>query len=205
MSNIPRHLLRILTCATAALVAACFVFVFSSTSLAQEVASAPEADLALLIRLESDIQLLNSGKIIRNPDLVALKAERRLKDILNRNPNASFHFQATEALRQVQEYLGGHQLSIATFYLDRDHKLKGASKGSLKGAESRLSEIVQKYQRFSKMDEVLLKLAIVALKEDRLDDARIYARTLMCDYPTSPHIEAAFRELNRMGLAIEKD
>lgn len=152
---------RTLTCAPAALIAACFIFIFSSTSPAQEMDGSPETDLALLIRLEADIQLLNSGKFIRNPDVVALKAERRLKDILNRNPNAAFHFQATEALRQVQEYLGNHLLSVANFYLGRDHKLRG----SLKGAESRLSEIVRKYPRFSKMDEVLLKLSIVASRQ----------------------------------------
>lgn len=176
MSNIPRHRHETLTGATAALVAACFIFIFSSTSAAQEMDGPPETELALLIRLEADIQLLNSGKILRNPDIVALKAERRLKDILERNPNASFHFQATEALRQVQEYLGSHQLSIATFYLGQEHK----GKGSLKGAESRLSEIVRKYPRFSKMDEVRLKLSIVASR---------------------PHLQS----LTALGEQIEKD
>lgn len=115
------------------------------------------------------------------------KAAKELNEILTLDPQTTFRTQIESDLDWLNEIIATHHLQFATFYMERGR--------GLDGARSRLREITQQYPKFSKMDEVLFRLATVALKQDRTDDAARYLSTLACKYPASEFLPRAVREL----------
>ena len=83
----------------------------------------------------------------------ARKAEQRLRVLLQQYPQTKLRPEVEQRLNEVQENLAMHNLQVARFYYDA--RYKGDGRG-LKGSQSRLKEIVEKYPNFSYMDEVLL-------------------------------------------------
>ena len=61
-----------------------------------------------------------------------------------------------------------HNLTIARYYWEVKYKTQGRA---LKGAQSRLKEIVDKYPCFSYNDEVLYRLASTYQAEEEPDEA----------------------------------
>jgi hypothetical protein len=151
-----------------------------------------ESDVETLMKAEADIQLVVSGNTLRSTDL-AMRAQRRLKGILQRDPASPLRLRIEQDLAPIQEILGRHNLDIASFYLSREH-------GGTRGAEVRLLSIVTDYPRFSRMDEVMFQLSTVSLRDDRRDDARNYLWKLVCNYPTSEQMVLAFERLNQIGF-----
>ncbi len=86
----------------------------------------------------------------------ARKAEQRLKVLLQQYPKSVLRDTVEARLREVQENLAMHNLQIARFYYDVKYE---TGKGGLKGSQSRLKEIVDKYPCFSFNDEVFFRLA----------------------------------------------
>lgn len=150
------------------------------------------SDLEILGQAELEIQLVLSGQTMRQADL-AISANRRLTEILKRNPSSPLRSRIEADLVPVQEILGKHDLEIATFYLNREH-------GSTRGAESRLKKIVEEFPNFSQMDKVLFQLSSIALRDDRVDDARTYLWKLICKYPSSDQVVPAFERLQGWGF-----
>jgi outer membrane protein assembly factor BamD len=101
-------------------------------------------------------------------------------------------------LREVQENLGMHSLQIARFYRDRFYR----GVGGLKGAQSRLREIVEKYPHFSYMDEVLFMLGDLYIQEEEPDEAAKYFSMVARDYPNGEYSEKARDELSKIGAPI---
>ncbi|HEX5883606.1 MAG TPA: outer membrane protein assembly factor BamD, partial [Pyrinomonadaceae bacterium] len=79
----------------------------------------------------------------------ARKAEQRLKVLLQQYPKSSLRSTVEARLAEVQENLAMHNLQIARFYYDVKYS---TGKGGLKGSQSRLKEIVDKYPCFSYND-----------------------------------------------------
>ena len=115
------------------------------------------------------------------------KAVKQLNEILTLDPQTTFRTQIEYDLDWLNEIVASHHLHLATFYMERGR--------GLDGARSRLREITQMYPKFSKMDEVLFRLASVALKQDRADEAARYVNTLACKYPASEFLPRAVTEL----------
>ncbi len=129
----------------------------------------------------------------------ARKAEQRLKVLLQQYPKSPLRATVEARLAEVQENLAMHNLQVARFYYDAKH-LQG--KGGLKGSQSRLKEIVDKYPCFSYNDEVFYRLATTYQTEEEPDEAARYYQKLIQEFPESEFTEKARQQLNIIGAPI---
>jgi len=129
----------------------------------------------------------------------ARKAEQRLKVLLQQYPKSPLRPTVEARLAEVQENLAMHNLQVARFYYDV--KFLG-HKGGLKGSQSRLKEIVDKYPCFSYNDEVFFRLASTYQQEEEPDEAARYYQKLVQEFPESEYIEKAKDQLNIIGAPI---
>ena len=129
----------------------------------------------------------------------ARKAEQRLKALLQQYPQTNLRPVVEDNLRETQESLAMHNLQIARFYYDARYK---GHKGGLKGSQSRLKEIIDKYPNFSLRDEVLFRLATTFQQEEEPDEAAKYYQDLLRNYPNSDYAEKAKEQLSIIGVPI---
>ncbi len=129
----------------------------------------------------------------------ARKAEMRLKVLLQTYPKSPLRATVEDRLREVQENLAMHNLQIARFYYDVKFQ---TDKGGLKGSQSRLKEIVDKYPCFSFNDEVFYRLGATYQAEEEPDEAAKYYQKLVQEYPESEFNEKAREQLNIIGAPI---
>ena len=92
-----------------------------------------------------------------------------------------------------------HNLGVARFYYDARYK---GHKGGLKGAQSRLKEILDKYPHFSLTDEVLFRLGTTYQQEEEPDEAAKHYQNLVRNYPNSEFLEKAKEQLSIIGAAV---
>jgi len=92
-----------------------------------------------------------------------------------------------------------HNLQIARFYYDVKYT---TGKGGLKGSQSRLKEIVDKYPCFSYNDEVYYRLGATYQAEEEPDEAARYYQKLIQEFPESQYNDKAREQLNIIGAPI---
>lgn len=156
----------------------------------------PLADDAMLKVAESEMRQMG----LSDRDIThARKAEQRLKALLQQFPNTPLRTQVEERLREAQESLAMHNLQIARFYYDARYAHK---KGGLKGAQSRLQEIIEKYPYFCLMDEVIFRYGVTYQQEEEPDEAAKYFQQIVRDYPNSEYADKAREQLNVIGAPI---
>ena len=129
----------------------------------------------------------------------ARKAEQRLKVLLQQYPQSPLRPTVEARLQEVQENLAMHNLQIARFYYDVKYS---TGKGGLKGAQSRLKEIVDKYPCFSYNDEVFYRLASTYQAEEEPDEAARYYQKLVSEFPESEYLDKAKDQLKIIGAPI---
>ena len=129
----------------------------------------------------------------------ARKAEQRLKVLLQQYPKSPLRETVEARLIEVQENLAMHNLQIARFYYDVKYS---TGKGGLKGSQSRLKEIVDKYPCFSYNDEVFFRLASTYQAEEEPDEAARYYQKLVQEFPESEFNEKSKEQLNIIGAPI---
>src|SRR5689334_17062276 len=129
----------------------------------------------------------------------AKKAELRLKVLLQQYPNSPLRPTVEARLAEVQENLAMHNLQIARFYYDVKYS---TGKGGLKGAQSRLKEIADKYPCFSYNDEVFYRLASTYQAEEEPDEAARYYQKLVQEFPESEYLDKAKDQLKIIGAPI---
>jgi outer membrane protein assembly factor BamD len=129
----------------------------------------------------------------------AKKAELRLKVLLQQYPKSPLRSTVEARLQEVQENLAMHNLQIARFYYNVKFS---TGKGGLKGAQSRLKEVVDKYPCFSYNDEVFYMLASTYQAEEEPDEAARYYQKLVQEFPESEYTEKAREQLNIIGAPI---
>ena len=144
-----------------------------------------------LKRVEEMLQALKSRHDIN----VLRKAERELKGILEQDSSSVFKSQVEANLDIVYEGMAFHNLMIASFYMNKGHG------HSFTAARARLQHIAQLYPKFSKMDEVLFRLIVVSVAQKKDDEVVRYGWSLICNYPKSDYVEAAFEKLNQIGVS----
>lgn len=154
------------------------------------------ADDAMLKVAESEMRQMGlSDRDVSH----ARKAEQRLKALLQQFPNTPLRRLVEERLREAQENLALHHLQVARFYFDARH---AHNKGGLKGSQSRLGEIIEKYPFFCLMDEVIFRYGVTYQEEEEPDEAAKYFQQLLRDYPNSKYVEKARDQLNIIGAPI---
>ena len=129
----------------------------------------------------------------------ARKAEQRLKVLLQQYPQSPLRPTVEARLQEVQENLAMHNLQIARFYYDVKYS---TGKGGLKGAQSRLKEIVDKYPCFSYNDEVFYRLATTYQAEEEPDEAARYYQKLLQEFPESEFLDKAKEQLSIIGAPV---
>jgi outer membrane protein assembly factor BamD len=129
----------------------------------------------------------------------AKKAEQRLKVLLQQYPKSPLRSTVEARLAEVQENLAMHNLQIARFYYNVKFS---TGKGGLKGAQSRLKEVVDKYPCFSYNDEVFYMLASTYQAEEEPDEAARYYQKLVQEFPESEYVEKAREQLNIIGAPV---
>ena len=155
----------------------------------------PLSDRVMLKVAEAEMRQMG----LSNRDVTrARKAEQRLKAILQQFPKTALRTDVETRLYQVQENLGLHALQVARFYQDKFER----GNGGLKGAQSRLGEIIQKYPNFSYMDEVLFRQGWLYIQEEEPDEAAKYFTQIVRDYPNGDYVEKAKEELTKIGAPI---
>lgn len=155
----------------------------------------PLADDVMLKIAESDMRQMG---LPSRQTSNARKAEQRLKVLLQQFPDTPLRAAAELRLREVQENLAMHNLEVARFYYARNEH----NNGGLKGAQSRLREILEKYPDFSYMDEVLMRLGDLYVQEEEPDEAAKYYQQVARDWPNSEFAEKAKDQLNKIGAPI---
>jgi outer membrane protein assembly factor BamD len=156
----------------------------------------PLADDAMLKVAESEMRQMG----LSDRDVThARKAEQRLKSLLQQYPQSSLRPVVEANLVETQESLAMHNLQIARFYYDARYK---GHKGGLKGSQSRLKEIIEKYPNFSLNDEVLFRLATTFQQEEEPDEAAKYYQNLLRNYPNSDYADKAKEQLSIIGVPI---
>jgi len=157
----------------------------------------PLADDAMLKVAEAEMRQMG----LSDRDIThARKAEQRLKALLQQYPQTKLRPTVEDRLREVQESLAMHNLVIARFYYESRYQ-KGRGTG-LKGAQSRLKEIVDKYPCFSYNDEVLFRLATTYQNEEEPDEAAKYYQQLIQAFPESEFTDKAREQLSIIGAPI---
>ena len=156
----------------------------------------PLADDASLKVAEAEMRQMG----LSNRDIShARKAEQRLKVLLQQYPKSPLRPTVEARLVEVQENLAMHNLQVARFYFDTRYL---GHKGGLKGSQSRLKEIVDKYPCFSYNDEVYFRLATTYQQEEEPDEAARYYQKLVQEFPESEFTQKAKDQLNIIGAPI---
>lgn len=156
----------------------------------------PLSDDAMLKVAESEMRQMG----LSDRDVThARKAEQRLKALLQQFPNTNLRTQVELRLQEVQDNLAMHNLQVARFYLDARYK---GGKGGLKGAQSRLREVVEKYPNFTWMAEVLFRYAYTYQQEEETDEAAKYYQRIVRDFPNSEYVEKSKEQLEVIGAPI---
>jgi len=120
------------------------------------------------------------------------RAERELKELVQNCAASPERHQAEEHLTVVQEELAESSLLVAKFYLNK----APLGKGGKAGARGRLKEILARYTKYTKLDEVLSLLGQLHIDEDYLEDAAACYRRLIHDFPTSQYAGEASIQLS---------
>lgn len=110
------------------------------------------------------------------------QALEEFKKVLTNYPQSEEAKKAQEKIRDCEERLAKHYLSIAELY----YKM-----GALKGAVGRLLEIISEFPNFSEMDKVYFYLGDSYYKGNNHEQALPYLTKLISDYPTSKFADDA--------------
>jgi outer membrane protein assembly factor BamD len=156
----------------------------------------PLADDAMLKVAEAEMRQMGlSDRDISH----ARKAEQRLKALIQQYPQSKLKPEVEARLTEVQENLAMHNLQIAEFYYDARY---AHGKGGLKGAQSRLKEIDEKYPNFSYMDKTWFLLATTYQQEEEPDEAAKYYQKILRNTPNSEYADKAREQLSIIGAPV---
>ena len=156
----------------------------------------PLADDVMLKVAESEMRQMG----LADRDIShARKAEQRLKALMQQYPNTKLKQEVQDRLNEVQENLAMHNLQIAVFYYDARYS---HGKGGLKGAQSRLREIDEKYPNFSQRDKSWFMLATTYQQEEEPDEAAKFYQKLLREFPNSEYADKAREQLAIIGAPV---
>jgi outer membrane protein assembly factor BamD len=129
----------------------------------------------------------------------ARKAEQRLKAVIQQFPNTSLRPDVQIRLGEVQENLAMHNMLVGNHYYEKYYR---RAANNLRGAQSRYREVAEKYPHFSRMAEVLYRLADTYMAEEEPDEAAKYYQRIARYHPNSKYAEKAKEQLASIGAAV---
>jgi outer membrane protein assembly factor BamD len=129
----------------------------------------------------------------------ARKAEQRLKFCLQQYKASALRPDVEIRLREVQNNLADHDLNVANQYYEKYFR---HAANNLKGAQSRLREVTEKYPNYERMAEVLYRLGVTYVEEEEPDEATKYFQQLVRTHPNSDFADKAKEKLAAIGAAV---
>ncbi len=114
-------------------------------------------------------------------------AARRLTRLLEDNRDSATIPLLRALLDGMNEKQAAHLLAVAMFYIDK--------RTHARGAELRLTEIVRRYPRYSRLDDVLYQLSIVEYESGRRSEAITTLERLVAEFKLSPRTKDALASL----------
>jgi len=135
-------------------------------------------------------------RMMRSPDRDQQYSYKTLENInkfLTQFPDSDYVPIINQYRLEVQENLATADMLVGQFY---------EGKANYAGARLRLQEIKDKYEHFSKMDEVLYSLAAIQEKASNPDEAAINYGKIVSAYPFSRHADEAKARLNSLGKPV---
>ncbi len=118
-------------------------------------------------------------KLMRAPgrdSTYAIKAERELKNFLQKHPESELAPTAEEFLWEVQENLAQGIQGIGDFYFSRNSHL---------ASESRYKGLLENYPDYSRLDQTLFRLSQSLENLGRIEEASVYYSRVVSEYPFS--------------------
>jgi outer membrane protein assembly factor BamD len=121
-----------------------------------------------------------------------IQALAEFKRVLSAYPTSDEAQQAQEKIKDCEERLAEHSLTIATYYY---------GVWALPAAISRLNEILQSYPTYSRMDAVFFYLGDCYLRWGKTDQCQAYFIKVVTDYPKSKFVKKAQERLKALENA----
>ncbi len=115
-------------------------------------------------------------KIPGRDSTYAIKAERELKNFLQKYPESELAPTAREFLWEVQENLAQGIQQVGDFYFGRNSHL---------ASESRYKSLLENYPDYSKLDQTLFRLSQSLENLGRIEEASVYYSRVVSEYPFS--------------------
>jgi outer membrane protein assembly factor BamD len=125
-----------------------------------------------------------------------IQALQEFKTVVSKYPLSEEANTAREQIKECEERLAGHTLSIAHYY----YKVK-----SYRAAVSRLTEILTKYIEFSQMDKVYFFIGDAYFRQKKTEESIPYFTKLITDYPKSKLAERAQKRMEEIDAIEIKD
>jgi outer membrane protein assembly factor BamD len=111
------------------------------------------------------------------------------KKVVTTYPLSDEAKQTEEKIRDCEERLAAHTLSIGELYYKRT---------AYKAATSRLIDILTAYPNYSEMDKVYFYLGDSYYKWEKIEESVPYFRKLITDYPQSKYAEKAVERMQEI-------
>jgi outer membrane protein assembly factor BamD (BamD/ComL family) len=120
-------------------------------------------------------------------------AARRLTRLLEDNSDSTTTPLLQALLDGMHEKQAAQSLAIAMFYLSK--------RDSARVAESRLAEIVRRYPRYSRLDDVLYQLSVIEYESGRRSEAIATLERLVTEFKFSPRTKDALASLRTYRIS----
>lgn len=124
------------------------------------------------------------------------QALQEFKTVVSKYPLSEEANTAREKIKECEERLAAHTLTIAHYY----YKVK-----SYKAAISRLTEILTEYIEFSEMDKVYFYIGDAYFKQKKTEESIPYFTKLITDYPQSKLAQKAQKRMEEIENIDSKD
>lgn len=134
---------------------------------------------------------------IRRDQKITEQAQTALKELVARYPESEYSRDARLKLDLVHDHLGGKEMEIGRFYLD---------KGNTLAAINRFKKVVDEYQTTTHVPEALYRLVEAYITLGILEEAQKYAAVLGYNYPSNIWYDRAYKLLkgNVPPLVVDK-
>ena len=111
------------------------------------------------------------------------------KKVISNYPLSDEAKQTEEKIKDCEERLAAHTLSIGELYYKR---------AAYKASTSRLIDILTGYPNFSEMDKVYFYLGDSYYKWDKIEESIPYFRKLITDFPESKYAKKATKRIEEI-------
>jgi len=131
-------------------------------------------------------------KQMTTPDRDQTNTRRAIEEfdkVRTKYPDSEYVQKAEEKIRKCQNRLAEHEFVVADFYRKEQ---------AYKAAINRLKTILEEYPNTAVIDKTLFYLGMTYLKQGQKEEAELYLKRLIQNYPNNGYAEKAKKELSNI-------